>query len=604
MRKSLVFGHKPKEEVVRRALEEARQALGEGALPARVLPTPEGEVREWTPGMVRAGALLSAHLWGVLELGETPVDLALLDRVVELREELGLGPWVRELPRVRALLVPGAEEVPARVAGERVALGERVATSLHGEDWYHLQVAYWAHRARAYREVRERVQALVQAHPRAKVGPEDFRTIMGRLRAGKRVWVRATPEELEGVVERAAKALTKAEKAYISPEWRWRGEGPHPRVRLARERVRALLEEASAENGEPQKRGGLFSPHFSPLRPHEEILLGLLGRDVEGLDEGDVARVLGDLREEVARLPSPKVPLPLGEEDLKVLEEAGLEVERGGGVPTAPKAQTLALLRQAERRLLAPRALLGTVVGLRQALAAIRLLPQPEVRRLLTGGAEDRKRVALEAALGALEVLLGREELWEEALGLAYELGLEAVEEMRSPYYHPAGYAARKARDRLAYYLELRRGVGVGLDPYTATGLFRLRELLRREPGLGPEEAARRLEVPEGWVREAWALVLPSAHLEDPLGEEGRLGDLVAGGEDPAQVAEEELLKEEVRRALSELGPALRQAVELRIMEALPLEDVARALALPPEEVEARVGLALLELRGRLGAWA
>ncbi len=163
-----VFNHRPKAEVVRKALEEAREALANGALPSRVLPTPGPEYQAWGPGEVRTAALLSAKLWEVLDLSlETAADLSIHQRLLEVADELNLGYWVRELPRVQTLVRPGDKRVPAKEAGKQVARGIPVQCQQAREEAYLLQVAYWSHRFAQEVALRERVEKLITIRPGA-----------------------------------------------------------------------------------------------------------------------------------------------------------------------------------------------------------------------------------------------------------------------------------------------------------------------------------------------------------------------------------------------------------------------------------------------------
>lgn len=588
------------------AYEEAREALLNGALPARVLPTFGEDFRAWSPGEVRSAALLSGFLWGTLKLDPQEMgDALILDRLLEVQEEVGLGEWVQALPRVLAS-ARGTGRLPVKEAALRVMRGEVIPK---GGDDYLLEVARHVWKGEKLRTLRERVKRLLLRNPKAKVGPQDLQVILGRIRAGKEVWIRASEEEYEAVLDKVVSQLSKGEKGYISPDWAWQGEGPHPRILLALERIR---EATLQEELEPPLEEAYASPHSSPLREEDEVLVPLLlGHLPE--DPRRLRALLEDLlalTEEVVEEERPVEDLPLlfpqTEREKALVEELlWAEEDEEGNRRPHPDALKGYLERMLKRLVPKGARFRGEVLAVRRFLRAFRPLRQERYRALMKRkDLRALKALALEAAVGALEVLLAHG-MWEEGLSLAYELGVEAVREMRSPHHHPAGYAARKARERIPYYRELGRN-GVALDPYTAEGLFRLRRAWEKDPGADLDRLARRAKVPREWAEEALPLLLPQSHLEDPVpGTEGlELGDAVEGGEDPATVCERKALQEAVAKALASLEPHLRQVVELADLEGLPLADVGHQLGLPLEEVEARLALAHNQLRYALWDWA
>lgn len=600
-----VFNHRPKAEVVRKALEEAREALANGALPSRVLPTPGPEYQAWGPGEVRTAALLSAHLWNVLDLSlETAADLSIHQRLLEVADELNLGYWVQELPRVQALVRPGDKRVPAKEAGKQVARGIPVQCQQAREEAYLLQVAYWSRRFAQEAALRERVEKLITTRPGAKVTPKDLKVILGRVRSGKEVWIKASEKERQEVIDQVVRQLAKEEKAFLSPEWRWDGDGVHPRIRLALQRIRTILEEEKPEEVHEDDLDTEDRPHFSPLREAEELVLRGLG---ESWDNPVQARgVLEKWVEFLKEAIRGKEPLKLILEGLDSLELkiVGEEIPVSEAGEVEDPMELLRFLASALRRISPKtRRAQDPLRAVRWFLKEVELIPQRRLKRLMGKRHRDAvKAVAMEAAIGALEVLLTYPGLWEDAVYLAYDLGREAALNMRSPNHHPAAYAARKARDRAPYYLELTRQA-VALDELTASALFRLRRVYQRHPSASLEELAFRARLPVEWVEQAMLLIIPQSHLEDSIGEDLVVGDTLAGGEDPADIVERKAVQAAVRKALGELPEYLRQVVELVDLEGLPVEDAARELGLPLEEVEARRSLAHNELRYLLMAW-
>ena len=135
----------------------------------------------------------------------------------------------------------GAEEVPAEEAAERILRGERPAVKGARDLAYLEEVARALHALKRRREVEARVNQLLTARPDAKVTPKDEAVIFGRLRSGRPVWVRATPEELKALREKAVDKLLRSRPGYLSGAYRYtrRMDLPHPRVRQA---LRAVWE--------------------------------------------------------------------------------------------------------------------------------------------------------------------------------------------------------------------------------------------------------------------------------------------------------------------------------------------------------------------------
>ena len=103
-----VYGLPVSGEKVYEDLQVITKALEAGEPLVRVMPKPGEEPKAWSPSERRAARVLAAYVQGLLKLREVPLEVAL--RLEELREDLGLGPWVKEVPRVLAHLVEGPTE--------------------------------------------------------------------------------------------------------------------------------------------------------------------------------------------------------------------------------------------------------------------------------------------------------------------------------------------------------------------------------------------------------------------------------------------------------------------------------------------------------------
>lgn len=595
MKKSKSFSHAPNGGKVMTAYREARDALLRGGLPARVLPAFGEDPRSWTPGEVRSALLLSAHLWGTLSLDlEDEVDLRIHLRLLDLQEETGLGPWVRHLPRALEGVVPGRNPLPPEEAARRIAQGERVPGSL--EDSYLEAVARALQKEERLARARVRVEALLTRKEGARVTPRDTKVILGRIRAGKPVWVQATEEEFAQLLESVARTLAREQEGFLPAGWGWTRaqDRPHPRVQEAIRRLWDLVKgEAQARNeGTLEEADDREGPHKVFLREEEVALLQGLGFEVDPMSRASSLEALERaLNLDLGR----EVELLLTEEELRHLD---LDPVMGY---KAVRARLLGARRRLEGRRTAPQA---WYKALADYLARVRPMSQEQARKAFARAKEGDERakraLAVEAALGAMEVLVRYPALREEAVALAWELGLEAVEAQRSPHAHPGAYAYRQALYRAPYWVEARRQA-VAVDERTAAALHRLRKAFGRHPGASLEELARAARVPLEWAEAAMPLVDPAWGLEEPIpGTEGlTLADTLAGGEDPADQAEEAVLREAVRRAVAELPQWLRAPLELVALEGLPLEDAASALAIPLEEVEARLALAQNALGAR-----
>jgi hypothetical protein len=110
---------------------------------------------------------------------------------------------------------------PPREAAERVLRGERPAVKGARDLAYLEEAARALHALKRRREVEERVERLLTARPDATVTPKDEAVIFGRLRAGRPVWVRATPEELKALREKAVERLLRSRPSYLSGAYRY-----------------------------------------------------------------------------------------------------------------------------------------------------------------------------------------------------------------------------------------------------------------------------------------------------------------------------------------------------------------------------------------------
>ncbi len=634
--KYLPFYKEPRPEVVAKALKEARESLAEGGVPSRILPTPGEDWRAWSPGETRAAALLAAHLWGTLRLElEAEADLRIFLRLEDIAEELGLGKWVRYFPKAYGGIVPSPTPLPAKEAALRIAQGKKAPGER--EEAYLVEVARYLRRYALAGEIRQRVEPLVQLNPRSALSfaQADLGKVMGRIRNGKPVAFRGTEAEREALVEKVVERLLRAQEGYFPRAWRWGKEEakPHPRAREALNALWAIVKEAALERelrAEVQE-GDREGPHKLFLSEEARELARAVGLEPEGETLQGARKTLRAVAQvltgkDVERLLefAASLPAPLEELSLEELLDLPLEGEdRGIAEALAARVEPfdladLSLLPLEEDGLFGVKA--GVALVLREwrrleaktakgeawyrplveFLKGVELLPQKELKEALARAEEDREAkwaAAAEAALGALEVLVAYPSLREDLVSLAWELGLEAVEKMRSPYYHPGAYAWRKARERAGFLVEVARQK-VGVDERTARKLAELRRILDRDPGADADELAMRLRAPKEWIEDALLFLRP-ASLEDPIPgtEDLTLGDAVEGGEDPADAWDRKALVEAVNQALEDLEPPLREAVELRVLEARPMEEAARLLDLSEEEVEARVALALNQLR-------
>jgi hypothetical protein len=591
---------------VEEALALAREAVEAGVPVSRAIPKPGEDYAEWTPGEKRAARLIAAYVQKRLRLEEVPLEIAL--RLEELREDLGLGPWVLEVKTVLQGLREGAEEVSPREAAERVLRGERPAVKGARDLAYLEEVARTLHALKRRREVEERVNRLLTARPDAKVSPEDEAVIFGRLRSGRPVWVRATPEELKALREKAVDKLLRSRPSYLSGAYRYtsRIDLPHPRVRQA---LRAVWEWVKGEAGEARVLEGEEKrawPHRAVGEDYELEVLLALGLEADWTDPAEVRALLEPLTRDPSLLPE---ELDLSGASLAAQEAADADAFTG----VAKREGLLRVVRRVHRRCSpggarkaeAPHRAVARVLG------ELKLLPQEEVRRLHEEVLAKKKRglwkAAAQAMPAALEVLLGFPVLYDEMLALAWEWSVRAVEEQRSLKHHPAAMAARLAKLEAPLYAEMRRGA-FGLTQESLQALQEVRKVLRKHPGASPEEVARKLRRPVAWVEAVLPLLQGRASLDEPLksleSEEVYLRDTVEGGETPEEAAEREELRRRVAEALERLeavhGSFVRQAVERVLMDGTPAELAAEEEGVSLEALEDAVGLGVNFLRGEL----
>ncbi len=273
----------------------------------------------------------------------------------------------------------GAEEVSAREAAERILRGERPAVKGARDLAYLEEVARAPHALKRRREVEERVNRLLTARPEAKVSPEDEAVIFGRLRSGRPVWVRATPEELKALREKAVDRLLRSRPSYLSGAYRYtsRMDLPHPRVRQALRAVwdwiKGEAEEAQVLEGEEKRAWA----HRAVGEDYELEVLLALGLEADWTDPAEARAALEPLVRDPSLLPE---ELDLSGASLAAQEAADADAFTG----VARREGLLRVVRRVYRRCLpggarkaeAPHRAVARVLG------GLKLLPQEEVRRL------------------------------------------------------------------------------------------------------------------------------------------------------------------------------------------------------------------------------
>lgn len=576
-----------------KSLEEALSLLGVKPL-EEILPSPGEDPEAWTPAERRTMVLLRAWVQGEFPrlVGRREAQIGV--RIAELAEGLEVGPWLGEIPKVEALAYEEENGVANPLEAARAILEGRrtpIAPSLS-----RLEVAKRLHYLVRLKEIEERVDRLLTRHPRAKVEPKDLRVILGRLRSGKPVWVRASEEEFHRLKEEVVKALARTQEApYLDPAWRFGKDEdlPHPRLLVALERVkreeleRALEALREAEWADPRPKPW---PHRAFLEGEEVEVLEALGVEGDWTDPRDTLRALEEALGKAQALPK-AVRANLSP---RALDRLGVDRPTRGAILRFLKGLKGKVLREIEGKTRTPEN-----QGLREFLARFRPRPQAwvkeamrEVRRALERGEkpdpETVQALALEAAVGALEVFLFRLGFEEEALSLAWEFGERAVKEMRSPHYHPAAYAARKARDSVLSFLLGRKGGSLGEAELRLVA--RARRALRK--GVSKEDLPHHLGVGEEALRGLMDLV------EGPLTPLDAEAD-PPSGEDPLERAARREAQALLEEALKDLERRVPEAVEIAewLMGGKTLAEAAKEMGLPLEEAEVIWGVAQMVLR-------
>ncbi len=449
---------------------------------------------------------------------------------------------------------------------------------------------------------------LLTARPDATVTPGDEAVIFGRLRAGRPVWVWATPEELKALREKAVDKLLRSRPSYLSGAYRYtsRMDLPHPRVRQA---LRAVWEWIKGEAGEARVLEGDEKrawAHRAVGEDHELEVLLALGLEADWTDPAEVRALLEPLTRDPSLLPE---ELDLSGASLAAQEAADADAFTG----VAKREGLLRVVRRVRQRCLpgGARKAEAPYRAVARVLGELKLLPQEEVRKLHEEVLAKKKRglwkAAAQAMPAALEVLLGFPVLHDEMLALAWEWSVRAVEEQRSLKHHPAAMAARLAKLEAPLYAEMRRSA-FGLTQESLQALQEVRKVLREKPGASPEEVARKLRRPAPWVEAVLPLLEGTVSLDEPLKAtdtgEVHLRDTVEGGDTPEEALEREELRRRVAEALERLeavhGPFARRAVERVLMDGTPAELAAEEEGVPLEVLEDAVGLGANFLRGEL----
>ncbi|WP_448377649.1 sigma-70 domain-containing protein [Fervidobacterium sp.] len=594
-----IYGLTVNEEKVLEDLRVIVQALKAGEPLVRVMPKPGEEPKEWSPSERRTARVLAAYIQGTLNLREVPLEVGL--RLEELREDLGLGPWVKEVPRVLAHLVEGPSEKKATEVAAAILEGKKVAVK-GARDLYFVERVAWILSALQRRKrAEEKVNRLLTAREDARVSPKDLKVIMGRIRAGRPVWVKATPEELRRLRDEVVEHLVRARPSFLPETYRYtsREDLPHPRVmqalRAVWEWIRGETAAAPTLPGESKRAWA----HRSLAQDHEVEILLALGVEADWSDPASLRAALEPLRRRDA-LPE---RVYLGNLSRAALEE--VDADEAG---YADRNQVLRVISRVYRGTLdrPGRRAETPARSLARLLEKLRVLPQKEVRRLHREVLEGKKaalwKVAAQALPGALEVLLEFPDLHEDMLALGWAWALEAAQTQRSLKHHPAALAARLAKKQAPLLAEVKRQA-FGLDEASLRRLQEVRRVLEKKPAATPEEIARRLGRPLEWVEEVVPLLRGRLALDIPVNEEGDLtvADTVSGGPEPEDIAERRELRRMVEEALGRLerthGLTVRRAVEALYMDGLPLELAAEREGIPPEVLEDAAALGANFLR-------
>lgn len=592
-----VFGLKVEPSKVLEALEEAKAALEAGVPLVRALPKPGEDYRAWSRAEKRTARLLAAYLQGKLSLEEVPLEVGL--RLEELREDLDLGAWVLRVQKVLQHLRKGAGPNPdPREAAQAVLQGKAVPVEDPRDLEYLEEVARALEALERRRALEEKVARLLTAREDARVTPEDKAVVFGRLRAGKPVWVKASPEELEALRKEAVKRLSQSRRDFLSPAYRYtRAEDrAHPRILHALKALWAWVKGEAEEAGTVQGEAPRAWAHRAFAEDYEVEVLHLLGVEADWTDPDEVRAAVRPYLEN----PREAIPetLYVGDLSLAAQEAVGADAYTG----EADRRGLYLLLKRVHRRTLGrrDRRAEGPHRAVAQVLSRLSLAPQKEVRerhrKVLSGDKRHLWWVAAQALPAALEVLLEFPALWDEMVPLAWEWAVRAAEGQRSLHHHPGAYAARLARLEAPYYAELRRQA-FGLSKESLKALQAVRKVLAKNPGATPEEVAKKTRQPVEWVQEVAPLVRSALHLDERVGESEDLylRDTVEGGEEPSEAVERASLRRLVDEALERLeaahGSFVREVVERTLCGALPLEEFAEEYGVEVSVLEDAVAL-------------
>jgi len=586
-----IFGLKVPVERLVESLEEAKR-VGREVRMRDFLPLPSEEYREWSYAERRSARLLAAYVQGELNLREIPEAVAL--RLEELREELELGPWIEQVQRVKAALRPGRFPVEPKETARRILQGRTVATSCKGYGYLE-EVSREVHRLLRYREARQKVDTLLTAKQGATLTPENTRIIIGRLMDNKRVWVKASPEELEKLREQMTKALLAARPNYLPASLRYAGDWNRPHWRLF-EALRNLNYWVDGLEGEVVEGDRRPWIHRTVLWDYEiEILQALGVNEVDWTDPMETLVALRGLLERGA----------IAEEEnfigLSLAAQEAVGADAYTGVAPRPRVvQALrGMLRRLERRMgNSTGCKEGPQIAVRRFLQGFELASQGEVRRdhylALRNDREALARAATQVMPMALEALIAYPALADEMVSLAWDFSVRAVEEQRSHSHHPAALAVRLIKKEGPLLVEARRQ-GLGLDQESLAWLQKLRRTRNKYPDWEPARYARTIRAPVDWVQAALPLLEGVYWLDATLDEEGELAPrdlLLAAGEEEC---ERRIVVQQALKGLERAhGSMVREVVERVCMDGLPAAEVAEALGLEDVEPYLQKGLEFL----------
>jgi len=586
-----IFGLKVPTKRLMESIEEARGVAREIRM-QDFLPLPSEKYQEWSYAERRSARLLAAYVQGELDLKEIPEAVAL--RLEELREELELGPWIKQVRRVKAALKPGRFAVEPKEAAKLILQGKPVATSCNGYGYLE-EVSRELERLLRYQEVRQKVKTLLTAKQGATLTPEHTRVIIGRLMDSKPVWVKASPAELEALRAQMTRALLAARPNYLPSSLRYTGDWNRPHWRLF-EALRNLnfwvdgLEEKVVEG---DRRAWI---HQTALKDHEIEILQALGVDqVDWTDPVETLVALRGLLEKGAIA---------DEENFMGLSLAAQEaVGASACTGIAPRPRIVqairGMIRRLERRMQNSTSYReGPQMAVRRFLRGFELASQGEVRRdhylALQKDQEALMRAATQVMPMALEALINYPVLADEMVSLAWDFSVRAVKEQRSYNHHPAALAVRLIKKEGPLLVETRRQ-GLGLDKEGLEWLQKLRKTRIRHPDWEPERYARAIHAPMDWIQAATPLLEGVYWLDAAVDEEGEQAprDLL-----PAPSEEDHELKIVVRQALKGLerahGSMVREVVERVCMDGLPAAEVAEELGLEDVQPYLQKGLEFL----------